>query len=270
MSEPDAPRSRGLWWKVPGLGFALLLVALFVAHGVWTARERAKVAQRVAVIRALGEPIDVADLIEPTVPDAENAAVAIRAAAAAFVEPQARKDRRREIEGDDPHAFELPLTDEEAAMLRDEVADNAPSLKLLDDAAHRPKVAWGDTSRGTSLLSRLLPQLTPQRQLANLLNDTALLDEHDGDGAASVFSRLGTIDVLARRVNARRSLVSSLVAVGMEAMSAATTIAVAPRLTPDSSADRAAVRARVARGSRRCWTTHRSNACGAMACSASA
>ncbi len=132
--RPIPPR---FWWtKRIALAALIYLVALLGVRWIWGIYAENKLAARLAECRAAGEPMDGSAFAGPDIPDEENAAVFIRAAAAAFVES--------ELTGRDAwellDATDLPREqfDAVAAHLR----ANAETLSLLASAAELPGVSW--------------------------------------------------------------------------------------------------------------------------------
>src|SRR6476619_5636391 len=91
------PKRPGRWLRRTGL-IGLTLVALtLIAHAWWSGQAGRRLAATVARYRAAGEPMTPEDLDKPPVPDARNAVVDLRAAAAAIdptAEPWAAFSRR--------------------------------------------------------------------------------------------------------------------------------------------------------------------------------
>src|SRR5687767_1283806 len=120
-------------------GIAFVLGVLLIAGGFygWTASGRNGLARQVAIYRAAGEPIEMSDFVVHGVPDDDNAALLLREAAKfdekadVWVKYEAFRE-----------PFALPLTDKEAAAIRDVVAANVPAFDTIDQAMTRKGVDW--------------------------------------------------------------------------------------------------------------------------------
>jgi hypothetical protein len=62
------------WWKRIGIGFATLLAIALIANGFMAWRTNARLQNKIAAIRAIGDPASLADLAPKPIPDNENAA----------------------------------------------------------------------------------------------------------------------------------------------------------------------------------------------------
>jgi hypothetical protein len=93
-------------------------------------------ARQVAAYRAAGEPIEMSDFVVRGVADDDNAVIPLREAAASIDEKTevAKKFDRF------PNQFELPLTDQEAAAIRDMGAANTTAFDKVDEAMTRKGV----------------------------------------------------------------------------------------------------------------------------------
>ena len=117
---------RRLWrW----LRWVLLVAGLLVGGWlIWTAILRHRFETRLEALREAGEPVDPADLEEPRLPEADNAAPLLRQAA--------------ELIGEVPEAVTDPdqdfWTEEELADAREWVASKAKAIDMLHRAAARP------------------------------------------------------------------------------------------------------------------------------------
>lgn len=229
MSKPK-PRVAGLWWKLSlAAAIAALLLVVF-AHAVWTSVERGRVDRRVGALRAAKVPIDAKDLAEADVSDGANLVIPIRAAIAARApEDNDRKSRRREIENDDPRAFEWPLTEAEVALLREELAANAAALKAIAGVDGRTGVAWRPPALAGPLIMRTDTEYNGARDVANLLGDAALLAARDGRGHDAAVA-IGRILPIADAVGAKPAMIGALVGTGIHALAAARAIDVAAAL----------------------------------------
>src|SRR5687768_5221838 len=63
----------------------ILIVVLVGGHSVWTWQAERRLNRFVQQLRSSGEPISLAEMIAPRVPDSDNAAIDLRAAAESVV-----------------------------------------------------------------------------------------------------------------------------------------------------------------------------------------
>ena len=116
------PRSR---WRLAR--WLLLLPALLVAlhFGLGTIEKR-KLGRLVEQYRRDGEPILPEDFDQPTIPDADNAAIDLRAAAATIDSARFREFGELDLQ--------LPLSHEESAIIARAVADFSNAFPAVDSA----------------------------------------------------------------------------------------------------------------------------------------
>src|SRR4051812_23274228 len=84
ISKPVTLKPRRRWLRRIGLSVVVLVLLLAAGHWYWGHQAERQLAGRLAELRAAGEPVAPADLAGPAVPDADNAAIDLRAAAAAI------------------------------------------------------------------------------------------------------------------------------------------------------------------------------------------
>src|SRR5258706_8547642 len=132
----------------------LLVVGVILFHAIWGYRAQSQVDRLVARYRAAGEPTTPEDLAETQVPDANNRAIEIRAAAALIDSKSDSETWRLFIWTERT----LPLTSKEKAIFTAVLKQNAVVLQKLD---------WGGKKTGgdwrlkltTPLIGLLLPAL---------------------------------------------------------------------------------------------------------------
>lgn len=194
---PKSPRGRRVLVVLAGLG--LLFVVVHVGLDVIVGR-RLSAATREAEERY--GSFDLATLLPPEVPDAENRAKVIRAAAELVPDP-GRAIRRFAVYHPDG-----PLPAEDRAELEVEVAAGSLALGLLDHAASRPRANWGILyEEGVEAkVPPLLAILNVQR-LNIAAGRLALLDGRRDDAVAAVARGA----VLAESLRPEPSLIVQLV-----------------------------------------------------------
>lgn len=236
MKHDATAPSRWPAWKLLVLGVAAIPLLLFLAHGVWNSIERRRLADRVAAIRAIGEPMDAADYTYPVVPDDQNAALLIQAAAAALVTDDARDKRESELTNDDPHAFDAPLAAAPAALWRETLAANARALEAIAPVDQRPNADFG--VRITSpAMHVLLPDLKSIREVANLLRAQAFVAHHDGRPRDAIEA-IVDLDSIGSVTHKNFGLVSTLVGTGVLQMQNDAIVQIAPDLEIDDQSRR--------------------------------
>jgi len=161
-------------WIIPRL-FVLALV-LAVIHGTATIILGRRLEAKIAAIKARGEPVSMAELGKPKVPDAENAAVIYAKAFEKLSGRTAEQDIKmleRFLSAEERE--KNPGLWNEARLVADRLR---PALPLVEQAVSRPKcqfpVNW-EAGAGA-----IFPHYYKMRKLAILLRATALLAAKDG------------------------------------------------------------------------------------------
>ena len=161
-------------WIIPRL--LVLALVLAVIHGTATIILGRRLEAKLAAIKARGEPVSMAELGKPKVPDAENAAVIYAKAFEKLSGPTAEKDF--ETLGKFPSAGERrenPGLWNEARLVVNRLR---PALPLVEQAISRPKcqfpVNW-EAGAGA-----IFPHYSKMRKLAILFCATALLAAKEG------------------------------------------------------------------------------------------
>ncbi len=213
---------KGLWLKLSAA--CLLTVAILAGEYAYRVRRAGRaLAQQVADFRRAGDRVLPCDFV-PAVPitDADNAALDLRAAAAAIdVQSKAWGDFSRVRSG-------LPLLDVERPRVRGAVEENRDALAHVDRAQRKSAFDWGLRIK-SPVIHTLYPDLNPQRELSNLLR-AAAVDAHDRGDDAEALRRIDQCLFLSRGVAQQPAVVAHLVALGIGAMAADTVGQVAPAL----------------------------------------
>jgi hypothetical protein len=221
------------WGRRFGIAFLLVIALMVGGFYAWTASGRNGLARQVAVYRAAGEPIELADFVVHGVADDDNAALALQEAAAAIDE---KSDVWKAYEAfNEP--FALPLTNEESTAIRAAVAANNAAFPLVDDAMRRKGVDWKIRYVSPSIQT-LLPDLNHQRQLANLIVARARLNFQNGDHAAAIAD-LRRAAFIGRTVGHHPFIVGHLVSVGISALTCDALIEMTPGLKIGNAAGEA-------------------------------
>ena len=197
-------------------------------HAYWSAYEGWALARETAALRAAGEPVTTADLMQPKVPDDRNAVVLLRKAAAVVDEKsKAMSDLQAWVLDAPTAGTRLPLPRGERSILRRALDESQAAFPLIAEAASRDGIDWGiDHRAGLALLS---PDLGSQRNLTNLLAASALL-AHERKQDARAVELLGQLAFVSDAVGRQGVLLSHLVSHGMSFRHAETLAEIAPDL----------------------------------------
>jgi len=160
--------------------FVLLIVALVLGHYSWSRHGANAIQAQADAYRLLGQPVTLEDFQDKPIPDDQNAAIDLRAAAAAITLTDEQKDFLNKL--DQPY---LPLTDQQLAILRAIVQSNPNALRLARVARGKPGLAW-NLKLQSPVINRNLTDLTPQRNLADLLVMAAISSHLSADDQAAL------------------------------------------------------------------------------------
>jgi hypothetical protein len=225
MGEDVIPKKRR--WK----RWALLVVCALIAAGlivppILNSRAEKRIRRRIERYQAAGEPVTIDDLRTPPVPEDENAVIELRRAGA-MVSTYAntsgswatyQRTNRRD-----------PLTPQELSTLGKIVSDNRAAIPLVDAAMKKTRFFW--PSQPTSpVISWLLPDLTPQRFLSDLLAMAAIADANAGDDAAAADDLLRGLFVAKALSHHPQALVVSLTVEAMRRNVCVAIIEIGPRM----------------------------------------
>ncbi|NLZ06593.1 MAG: hypothetical protein GXY19_15620 [Phycisphaerae bacterium] len=162
-------------------GVVIVVVVLGIIYAVAVAVSAAKLRRAYAALEKAGRPTQVAQVIPPNVPDANNAALLYQSAALLLkAQPAPEKDLLAYLGNLAGRSSEKLLDPEEQAelesLLRQDVIGQA--LSMLTQGAQRPSCRFdNDYSAGISMP---LSHLAEQRTLARILGAKALLQAKDG------------------------------------------------------------------------------------------
>src|SRR5437867_2833341 len=133
MDEHRRRRRRGVWLL---LTKALLVGGLWTEFAVCSSRAAREWAEHVSAYRSARDPIEPQDFRAKDIPDADNAAVALREAARIDTETAVWKTYEK------LPRLELPLTEKEIAALGAVVAANPAAFAGIDAAMKRSGLDW--------------------------------------------------------------------------------------------------------------------------------
>jgi hypothetical protein len=229
-TAPPAPSARRFWWlKRLSVAFTIFIGAVIAFEAWWFHEADRQIKAEFAAIRARGEPAGPEDFNVTGVPDAQNAALTLQAAATTPASaPSGTVDDALEnaANGDfNPNGWM-----KDATRI---VADFAPSLRLARQARAQPGVDWKIKFR-SPVHGTLLPHLNPQRELAKVQKASARYHHaigNDREAIETIGDMLNGSHVLSRGPSL---LVVHLVGVGLQAMACQTVEQIAPDLQVDS------------------------------------
>lgn len=160
---------------------AMVVVVLGIVYAVAAAVSAAKLRQAYAALGKAGRPTEIAQVIPPNVPDANNAALLYQSAALLLkAQPAPEKDLLAYLGNLAGSSSDNPLDPEEhvelESLLRQDVIGQA--LSILAQGTQRPSCRFdNDYSAGISIP---LSHLAEQRALARIVGAKALLHAKDG------------------------------------------------------------------------------------------
>ncbi len=217
MAVPDdtlVPIPPRYWWlKRILLATVLLIVGLASLRWWWGVQADHRWRACIARLEASGEPLYARDFAVPAIPDAENAAHLLKAAAAKMKPGGLSFSQLVD-------ALDLPGRDRDVAQA---LTDNAESLRLLRQVRDTRGSDWGIDNR--------TGDISGQFQLAHLAQLASIAAYWRGDAHEALE---GVHDLLCagRAIRANRSFPGHLI--GMEADQCA--VRIVERITPDSTA----------------------------------
>jgi hypothetical protein len=225
IEEPAGEYPPRYWWlKRILLACAIVLVLLCLMQWWWWHAAQARLDANIAKLRAAGEPASVADLQEPTLRDADNAAYYLKLAAAKISPKFDSPANSNAIFNDNV----FPYSPTWFAMEQAAVANSGSFAADLREARRHPRAQW--THLTSPLMNVLLPHLNQCRMLANHACDYAMLLHFQGDDAEAM-EILRDVFAQADAVDQEPFLVSHLVAGGIRVLASNRLQLIGPALT---------------------------------------
>lgn len=185
----DRPRHR--WLKRVMLIVGLLLLATLALRVWWGWEAERRLQDKLEEYRAAEQPVLPEDFAMASVPDADNAALVLRKAAAAVVELADAPVSISEV-------IDAPcVVDECPDDIRLLIEANAEALRLVRGVRARPCADWG--VRLTSpVINVMLPDLSPQKNLARVCCVAALYHHQQGNHREAVAGVRDILDIADR------------------------------------------------------------------------
>jgi hypothetical protein len=203
------------WWlnRLVAVGFGIL--AVLAGSWLWLDRHEARLlADEIARWRAAGLAIEAGDFYEPSIPDDQNAAVALGRACQLYVRVKEYDDAWEELES-------TPLSAHAQELVERALNQNRAALDSVRAARALPRVRWEPTIDVRDLLTPMAALLkinnSVLRSLANLLKGAARSAHARGDDEAYLDCVLD-IRFLARASAEDSLTLSALVAWGMDSL----------------------------------------------------
>jgi len=214
------------WWRRRIIACYLLLIAavLVLRWRVGAVIQRRLDAQ-IQRLRARGEPVTIGDFVEPVVADEENAALCLRRAGEALVKAKETPEYEADL---DSLPASLPLSAVDVALMQKLMVRHTDVLGLARSARGRPKVAWGMKMESPAI-GVLLPWISSQRELSNLLRAAALYAHQTGDHAAAV-EYIRDMLTISRAVDRSPVLITHLVAISVSTNATNAAMSISPTL----------------------------------------
>jgi hypothetical protein len=218
--------SRG--WRKLGIVLAILLALFFLPWLFLSVTGRAAVRNRVALMKAAGEPTSLAEYEarRPVIPDEENSALVILELAAEMEGPDIAADIKKNLpllgKAKLPRWGE-PWPPEMLAATKDYLAEQAELVARLDAIHDMPRGRFplDVTGNPLDLISDMLSDRAALRGAAKVQALAALRDAAEGD-VNGALARCRTIMNMASSVRDDPMLISSLVSISIDAVTVQT------------------------------------------------
>ncbi|MGE5610181.1 MAG: hypothetical protein ACM359_13075 [Bacillota bacterium] len=227
MEGGNEQSGRGWWRSRWGRAAGVLVLAVLgvrLAWGWWVGRQLRACLEEV---RRRGEPVEVGDVKYPRVPESENA-WELQQRAAQMV--SASSPRSSNLEYRDYPPYEAVWMKMAEASER----TNGAVFALMRQARGKSAVQFREKLT-SPLANSLLPALNNAKRLANTLAD-GVVYAHVRVDDAEALERLLDLLHLSRSLRQDDSMVSQLVAIGIDALACDATLIVGPGVRLDGAA----------------------------------
>ena len=220
-AQPIPPR---YWWlKRILLACVLLVFALAGLRWWWGYEAERRLQAKIDEYHAAGQPVTIEDFQYPPVPDEENAAYFLMKAAEAIIVPAGLRVDFGDV------CNELDRVVEYVDDVKRIVEANDEVVRLVREAVAKQEVDWKKKLK-SPVIDVLLPNLSPQKQLARLLCTAALYNHHIGNDAEAVSVLRDTLRQAELVPVRQTSLISHLLETAIQALAAGVVEEIAPRL----------------------------------------
>lgn len=167
--------------------------------------ERLAFEDAIAAMGKAGEIVTLEGIQTPPVDPANNAAITFRAAGA-----MADEDTSQEFDDLD---LSPTFTDEQWAIIEENVFDLSPALKLVDDAEKQTGVDW-EVKWSDPIFATLLLDINPTRSLVKVVSAAAMLAHHQGHDDQAIH-RISQMLMIARATDQKPFHVTHVVSLNM-------------------------------------------------------
>ena len=244
LDETDDSPAQKFWWLKRIAILTLLFITFVIGSWFWmNHRAERRLAAEIREWKKEGLPIETKDFEQPSVPDDENAAVALILAVHAIADMTAWE---KASDADDFNKY--PWNAQTLAVAEDTTAVNYEVLHSLRAARRLTRVRWDvvpykDFGKSKGDPHRI--DYKPIRDLANIIRTAAIAAHLRGDDAA-FLEYLHDLQFIAETTARNVNIVSQLIACGIDALAAGMTGIVAGELRLETPPLRAEARARMA------------------------
>ena len=204
------------WWKRNKRRVA---AACLILATIWTATDvyaTVLLNRELEAIRQRGEPLTMAELAPPPVPDAQNAAVLYKRAEEMLKKLHLTKDEVYLLDGDDLKTGKLMPPSQLSVRRRLVLQKCRPALELIHQASRLPSCRF-PTNWQEPAFTILFPYLAHLRRFARILTANATQAAYNGKTSQAI-NDVGAIYRISEHANSDPILISLLVSIAIENM----------------------------------------------------
>ena len=207
----DAPiRRRRRWIKPIARIVSVLAIGLIVAHWFWGRFAERALDEQIHSYAAAGEPIYPSDLIDPPVPNSDNAVIDLREAGRLLDVSAAGWVTFAQL------TLGPPLSQSHLKVIAETMEANREALKHLDAATRKPAADW-QMNFASPVVGVKYEELVNVLSLSTLLRAAALSAHQTGDEDQAI-AKISQMLKLARIVDRQRKLTAHLTAASIDVL----------------------------------------------------
>lgn len=202
------------WWKRNKRRVA---AACLILAAIWTATDvyaTVLLNRELEAIRQRGEPLTMAELAPPPVPDKDNAAVLYQRAEATLEKIGLTQDEEIQMMGQDPKTNAVMSAPQLSAARRRLLQKYRPAIELIRQASRLSSCVF-PRNWNQPAFEILFPEYAPLRKFARLMSASAIQEAQDGQTAQAIED-VGVIYRISEHVNSDPILISLLVSIAIE------------------------------------------------------
>lgn len=202
------------WWKRNKRRVAvtcLVLAALWTATNIYAST---LLNRELEAIRQRGEPLTMAELAPPAVPDAQNAAILYKRAETTLEKLGLTTDEEIQMMGQDPKTNMVMSAPQLSATRRGLLQKYRPAIALIRQGAALPSCRF-PTKWQEPAFTILFPDLAYLRKFARLMSASAVQEAQDGQTAQAIED-VGAIYRMSEHAASDPILISLLVSIAIE------------------------------------------------------